>query len=69
MKWFRTFLIELNTDREYQQTFDRSLALLFGGFPDDLLRKKSERPSAAATSTASRASLSRLGGVHYGCEG
>jgi hypothetical protein len=37
MKWFRTFLIELNTDREYQQTFDRSLALLFGGFPDDLL--------------------------------
>jgi hypothetical protein len=37
MKWFRTFLTELNADREYQQTFDRSLALLFGGFPDDLL--------------------------------
>ena len=37
MKWFRTFLTELNTDREYQQSFDRSLALLFGGFPDDLL--------------------------------
>jgi hypothetical protein len=37
MEWFRAFLTELNTDREYQQTFDRSLALLFGGFPSDLL--------------------------------
>jgi hypothetical protein len=37
MKWFQAFLNELTTDREYQQTFDRSLDLLFGGFPDDLL--------------------------------
>jgi hypothetical protein len=37
MNWFRAFLTELSTDREYQQTFDRSLALLSGGFPEDLL--------------------------------
>jgi hypothetical protein len=38
MNWFRVFLTELSTDREYQQTFDRSLALLGGGLPEDLLR-------------------------------
>jgi hypothetical protein len=37
MRWFSAFLNEVANEREYKQTFDRSLTHLFAGFPGDLL--------------------------------
>jgi hypothetical protein len=37
MRWFSAFLNEVANEREYKQTFDRSLTNLFDGFPGDLL--------------------------------
>jgi hypothetical protein len=36
MKWFSAFLNEVTNEREYKQTFDRTLTNLFDGFPGDL---------------------------------